>query len=64
MAISEQELPDVVLHGESAGALFVVLFKIIACVFLTLSVGSNHVVFLKCGEEMLCVVLPKYSMPK
>ena len=57
MAISDHELPDVVFRGESAGAGFVVPFKINACVFLPLSVGSDRVVFLQCGEEMLYVML-------
>ena len=56
IAISKQELPDVVVHGESAGAGFVVPFKINACVFLPLSFGSDRVVFLQCGKEMLCVM--------
>ena len=56
MAISEQELPDLVFHGESTGAGFVVPFKINACVFLPLPVGSDRVVFLHCGEEMLCLM--------
>ena len=54
-AISDQELPDVVFRGDSAGAGFVVPFKINACLFLPLTVGSDRVVFLQCGEEMLCV---------
>ena len=56
MAISEQELPDVVLRGESSGTVFVVPFKINVCIFLPLIVGSDRVVFLQCGEEMLCVM--------
>ena len=56
MAISEKELPDVVLHGESEGTVFVVPLDINACIFLSLPVGSDRVVFLKCGEEMLCVL--------
>ena len=56
MAISEEELPDVVLHGESAGTVFVVPFEINACIFLPLPIGSDHVVFLNFGEEMLCVM--------
>ena len=56
MAISEQEFPDVVFHGELAGAGFVVPFKTNACVFLPLPVGSDRVVFLQCGKEMLCIV--------
>ena len=56
MAIYEQELPDVVLHGELSSAGFVVPFKINACVFLPLPVVSDRVVFLKCGKEMLCVM--------
>ena len=56
MAISEQELPDLVFHGESTGAGFVVPFKINACIFRPLIVGSDRVVFLQCGEEMLCVM--------
>ena len=27
-----------------------------ACVFLPLPVGSDRVVFLKCGEDMLCML--------
>ena len=38
------------------GTGFVVPFKINACVFLPLPVGSDRVVLLKCGEEMLCVM--------
>ena len=56
MAISEQELSDVFFHGEPACAVFVVPLKINACVFLPLPVGSDCVVFLKCGKEMLCVL--------
>ena len=56
MAISEKELPDIVLHGESAGTRFVVPLEINACVILPLPVGSDCVVFLKCGEEMLCML--------
>ena len=52
----EQELPDLVLHGESAVAGFVVPFNINACVFLPLPFGSDRVVFLQCGEEMLCMM--------
>ena len=56
MAISDKELPDVVLHGESAGTGFVVPFKINACVFIPVPVGSDRVMLLQCGEEMLCVM--------
>ena len=56
MAISEQEFSDVVLHGESAGKLFVVPLDINAYVFLPLPVRSDHVVFRKCSEKMLCVL--------
>ena len=56
MAITEQEFPDVVLRGESSGTVFVVPFKINVCIFLPLIVGSDRVVFLQCGEEMLCVM--------
>ena len=55
MAISEQELADVVFHGELSGAGFVVPFKINTCIFLPLPVSSERVVFLQCVEEMLCV---------
>ena len=55
MSISDEELPDVVLYGDLAGTVFVVPLEINACVFLPLSVGSDRVFFLKCGEEMLCV---------
>ena len=55
MAISGEELVDVVFHGDLAGAGFVVPFKINACVFLPLPVSSDHVVFLQCVEEILCV---------
>ena len=56
MAISEKELADGVFRGESAGAGFVVPFKINTCVFLPLPVSSDHVVFLQCVEEILCVL--------
>ena len=56
MAISEKELPDVVFHGESSGTGFVVPLDINACIFLPLPVGSDRVVLLKCGEEMLCML--------
>ena len=56
MAISKKELPYVVLHGESAGTVFVVPFNINTCVFPPLPVGSEGIVFLKCGKEMLCVM--------
>ena len=56
MAISEKEFPDVILHGKLVGTGFVVSFQINACVFLPLPVGSDRVVLLKCGEEMLCVM--------
>ena len=56
MAISDKEFPDVALYGESAGAGFVIPFKINACVFIPLPAGSDRVVFLKCGENMLCVM--------
>ena len=55
MAISEEELADVVFHGESAGAGFVVPFKINTCVFLPPPFSSDRVVFLQCVNEMLCV---------
>ena len=55
MAISGEELADVAFHGESAGAVFVVPFKINTCVFFPLPVSSDHVVFLQCVKEMLCV---------
>ena len=57
MAISDQELVDVILQGESTGARFLVPFKINTCVFLPLPVSSDHIVFLKLFEEMLCVFL-------
>ena len=56
MAVSEKEFLDVVLHGELAGTGFVVPSNSNACVFLPLPVSSDRVVFLKCGEEMLCVM--------
>ena len=56
MAISKKEFLDVVLHGESEGAGFVVPFKINACVFFSLPFDSDRVVLLKCGEEMLCML--------
>ena len=56
MTISEQDLPDVVFHGDSAGALFVVPFNINTCLFIPLPFGSDRVVLLQCGEEMLCVM--------
>ena len=56
MSISEKEFPGLFLCGESAGTGFVVPFKINACVYLPLPVGSDRVVFLKCGEEMVCVI--------
>ena len=59
MVISEKELLDLVLHGESAGTGFVVPLNINACAFLPLRVGSDRVVFLKCGEEVLCVMFAK-----
>ena len=49
MAISEKGFPDVVLHGDLEGTVFVVPFKIDACVFLLLPVDSDRVVLLKCG---------------
>ena len=64
MAISEQEFPDIVFHGESAGAGFVVTFKINSCIFLSLSVSSDRAVFLKCYEEMLCVMFADISDAK
>ena len=48
MAISEQELSDIVFHRELAYAGFVVPFEINACVFLLLPVGSDPVVFFQC----------------
>ena len=56
MAVSEREFPDVVLHGELAGTGFVVPFKINSCLFIPLPFGSDRVVFLKCVEEMFCVL--------
>ena len=56
MVVSEKDFPDVVLHGESAGTGFVVPSNINACVFLPLPVSRDHLVFLKCGEEMFCVM--------
>ena len=56
MAISEEELADVVFSGDSSGAEFVVPFKINTCIFLPLPVSSDRVVLLKCVEEMLCVL--------
>ena len=56
MVISEKELLDVVLHSESAGTGFLVPLEINACMFLPLPVGSDRVVLLKCGEEMLCML--------
>ena len=56
MAIYEKELVDVVLHGESAGTGFVVTFEINASILLLLPVGSDRVVFLKCVEDMLCMM--------
>ena len=56
MAISDQEFPDVVFRGDSAGAGFVVPFKINTCVFPPLPVSGDRVVFLKCAEEMFCVL--------
>ena len=56
MAISEQELSSVVFHGESVGAGFVLPFKINACVFLPLPVGSDRVAFLQYCKEMLCIM--------
>ena len=56
MDVSEKEFPDLVLYGESAGTGFVVPSNINACLFLPLLVSSDRVVFLKCGEEMLCVM--------
>ena len=56
MAISEKDFPDVVLHGESANTGCVFPIEINACVFIPLPVSSDRVVFLKCEEEMLCVL--------
>ena len=56
MAISEQKLSGVVFHSESAVAGFLFPFEINACIFLPFPVGSDRVVFLKCGEEMLCMM--------
>ena len=53
MAISEEELADVVFSGDSSGAEFVVPFKINTCIFLPLPVSSDRVVFLQCVKEML-----------
>ena len=49
MAISEKGLPYVVLHGESAGTGFIFPLEMNTCVFIPLPVGSDCVVFLKCG---------------
>ena len=56
MSISEQELVDVVFHGDLVGAGFVVPFNINTCIFLTLPVSSDRVVFLQCVKEMLCML--------
>ena len=56
MAISDKGLPYEVLHGESAGTGSVVPLKMNSCVFILLPVSSDLVVFLKCGEGMLCVL--------
>ena len=56
MAISEEDLADVVLRGELAGAGFLVPFNINTCVFLPLPVSSERVVFLQCVEEIFCVL--------
>ena len=56
MAVSEKEFPYLVLHGELVGTGILVPYNINACVFLPLPVSSDRVVFLKCGEEMLCVM--------
>ena len=56
MAISEQELVDVVFCDESAGAVFVVPFNINTRVFLSLPVSIDCVVFLQCVNDMLCVL--------
>ena len=56
MGISEKKFPDVALHCELAGTGFLVPFEINACIFLLLPVDSDRVVFLKCGEDMLCVM--------
>ena len=56
MAIPEEELLDVVFHGESAGVGFVVPFMINTCIFLTLPISSDCVVFMQCLKEMLCVL--------
>ena len=53
MAIPEEELADVFFHGESAGAGFVVPFKINTCVFPPLPVSGDRVVFLKCAEAKI-----------
>ena len=55
MTISEQEFPNLVFHGKLTGAGFLVPFKINDFIFLPLPVGSDRVVFLQCGEEMLFV---------
>ena len=57
MAISEKELLDVVLNGESAGTVFLVPFMINNFLCLPLPVVSDRVVILQCGEDMLCVML-------
>ena len=57
MAISEKELLDVVLNGESAGTGFLVPFMINNFLCLPLPVVSDRVVILQCGEDMLCVML-------
>ena len=56
MAISEKELPDVFLHGESSGTNVLVLLKINVCIFIFLPVVSERIVFLNFGEEMLRVL--------
>ena len=56
MAISDKELPDVVLHVESAGTGFIVPLEINAGIFISFPVSSDRVVLLKCGEEVWCML--------
>ena len=56
MAISEKEFPDVVLHGKLEGTGFSVPFNINACVFFSLLVGSDRLLLLKCGKDILYVI--------
>ena len=57
MAISEKGFPDVVLHGDLEGTVFLVPFMINNFLCLPLPVVSDRVVILQCGEDMLCVML-------